>query len=128
MAQINTNKFAGLSRDWVGSKILFMCLFFRVILMGEQKHINKVSPPKSRDNPVKILFTFFIFMCFFRHRKIAHCQKSAPKKVFFFTARLCRGCHANKKNLKSWLSGFIATDFRRHPRSNETSVQMGIEL
>ena len=25
---ININKFAGLSRDWVGAKILFMCFFF----------------------------------------------------------------------------------------------------
>ena len=24
---ININKFAGLSRDWVGAKILFMCVF-----------------------------------------------------------------------------------------------------
>ena len=24
---ININKFAGLSRDWVGAKILFMCFF-----------------------------------------------------------------------------------------------------
>ena len=30
---ININKFAGLSRDWVGAKNLFMC-FFRVIPYG----------------------------------------------------------------------------------------------
>ena len=32
--------------------------------MGEKKHINKVSPPKSRDNPVKILFTCFFLYVF----------------------------------------------------------------
>ena len=32
---ININKFAGLSRDRVGAKILFMC-FLGVILMGEK--------------------------------------------------------------------------------------------
>ena len=40
---ININKFAGLSRDWVGAKILFMC-FFRVIPYGGEKRINKVPP------------------------------------------------------------------------------------
>ena len=30
---ININKFAGLSRDWVGAKKLFMC-FFGSFLMG----------------------------------------------------------------------------------------------
>ena len=36
---ININIFAGLSRDWMGTKILFMC-FFRVIPSGGEKHIN----------------------------------------------------------------------------------------
>ena len=66
---IDINKFAGLFRDWAGGKILFMCVFcfFRVISYGGEKNINKFPPPpaKSRDNPVKILFTcFFLFMCF----------------------------------------------------------------
>ena len=33
---ININKFAGLSRDWVGAKILFMCFFLGSFLMGEK--------------------------------------------------------------------------------------------
>ena len=34
---ININKFAGLSRDWVGAKNLFMCFcFFGSFLMGEK--------------------------------------------------------------------------------------------
>ena len=61
---INIKKFAGLSRDWAGGKILLMC-FFRVIPYGGEKtHINKI-PPKSRDNPMKMLFTFFFFLCVF---------------------------------------------------------------
>ena len=33
--------------------------------MGEKKHIHKVPPQKSRDNPVKILFTcFLLYVCF----------------------------------------------------------------
>ena len=52
---INMNKFAGLSEEWVCAKNLFVCSF-RVIPCGEEKHINKI-PPKSRDNPVKILFS-----------------------------------------------------------------------
>ena len=62
---ININKFAGLSRDWVGAKILFMC-FLGSFLMGEKKHINKVPPP---PNPGTIPWEFCLrvsfFMCFF---------------------------------------------------------------
>ena len=32
--------------------------------LWEEKHISKI-PPKSRDNPVNILFMCFLFMCFF---------------------------------------------------------------
>ena len=61
------NKFAGLSRDWVGAKILFMCFFLRVIPYGGEKHMNKIPPPpKSRDNPVKCLFCFFSLCVFSR--------------------------------------------------------------
>ena len=62
---ININKFAGLSRDWVGAKNLFMC-FFRVIPFGGEKTHKQNSPQKSWDNPVKILFTcFFLYVFFF---------------------------------------------------------------
>ena len=61
---IHINKFAGLSRDWVGAKKLFMC-FFQVIPYGREK-THKPNPPKqSRDNPVKILFTCFFLYVFF---------------------------------------------------------------
>ena len=56
---IHINKFAGLSRDLVGGKHLFMCFFFRSFLMGEKKHTNKI-PQKCRENPATVLF-----MCFF---------------------------------------------------------------
>ena len=42
----------------------FVYVFFWVVPYGGEKHIKK-SPPKSWDNPVKILFTCFFFMCFF---------------------------------------------------------------
>ena len=41
---ININKFAGLSRVWVGAKNLFMC-FFRVIPYGGKTH--KQNSPKN---------------------------------------------------------------------------------
>ena len=47
---ININKFAGLSRDWVGAKILFMC-FFRVIPYGGEKHIKQNSPQNPGTIP-----------------------------------------------------------------------------
>ena len=60
---ININNFAGLSRDWVGAKKLFMC-FFRVIPYGGEKHINKI-PPKipglSRENFVYVFFSLCVF-------------------------------------------------------------------
>ena len=34
----NINKFAGLSRDWVGAKILFMCFFVGHSLWGRKKN------------------------------------------------------------------------------------------
>ena len=32
---INIDKFAGLSRDWVGAKNLFMCFFWVILYGGE---------------------------------------------------------------------------------------------
>ena len=55
---ININKCAGLSWDWVGGKKLFMS-FFRFIPYGGEKHINKI-PPKIPGQSHGILF-----MCFF---------------------------------------------------------------
>ena len=55
---ISINKFPGLSRDWVGGKILFVCVcvsVFRVI---------PNVPQKTRDNPRGIVYAFFP-SCFF---------------------------------------------------------------
>ena len=52
------NKFAGLSRDWVGAKILFMC-FFGVIPYGGEKHINKVPPKIPGQSREHFLYVFF---------------------------------------------------------------------
>ena len=60
---ININKFAGLSRDWVGAKKLFMC-FFGSFLMGEKKHINKIPqkiPGQSRENVVYVFLSLCVF-------------------------------------------------------------------
>ena len=87
---ININKFAGLSRDWVGAKKLFMC-FFGSFLMGEKKHINKI-PPKSRDNPVKILFMcFFLYVCFsFPNVMNASIAKIKCEKLNSVIAKKCK--------------------------------------
>ena len=43
-----------------------LCVFFSAhSLWGRKTHKQSPPPPKSRDNPVKILFTCFFFMCFF---------------------------------------------------------------
>ena len=62
---ININKFAGLSRDWVGAKNLFFVFFLRVIPYGGEKHINKIPPKilgQSRDNFVYV-FILYVFFC-----------------------------------------------------------------
>ena len=45
----NINKFAGLSRDWVGAKILFRCFFGVIPYKGEK--INKVTPQNPGTIP-----------------------------------------------------------------------------
>ena len=55
---ININKFAGLSRDWVGAKNLFMC-FFGSFLMGEKKHINKIQKKKAGQSREHFVYVFF---------------------------------------------------------------------
>ena len=42
---ININKYAGLSRDWVGAEKLFMC-FFGVIPYGGEKTHKQIPPPR----------------------------------------------------------------------------------
>ena len=59
---MNINSFAGLSRDWVGGKIFFMC--FWVIPYGGEKHINKIPtriPGQSCENSVYEFFSSFVF-------------------------------------------------------------------
>ena len=61
---ININKFAGLSRDWVGAENLFLCFFFGSFLMGEKKHINKI-PPKIPGQSREIFVYVFFSLCVF---------------------------------------------------------------
>ena len=63
---ININKFAGLSRDWVGAKKLFMC-FFRVIPYGGEKTHKQNSPKipgQSRENFVYVFCSLCVFFSF----------------------------------------------------------------
>ena len=68
-AQININKFAGLSPDWVGAKKLFMCFFFFFFgsfLMGEEKHINKIPPKIPGQSHENFVYVFCSLCVFFR--------------------------------------------------------------
>ena len=55
---------AGLSQDWVGAKIMFMC-FFRVIPYGGEKTHKQSPPPKipgqSREVLVYVSFVLSVF-------------------------------------------------------------------
>ena len=62
---ININKFAGLSRDWAGGKILFMC-FFRVIPYGGEKTHKQNSPKIPAQSRENIVYVFFSLCVFFR--------------------------------------------------------------
>ena len=44
-----------------GQKLVYV-FFFRVIPAGGEKHINKIPPQKSRENPVNILFIHFLYV------------------------------------------------------------------
>ena len=61
---MNINKFAGLSRVWVGGKNLFMC-FFWVTPYGGEKHINKISPPKIPGQSREMFICGFCLYVFF---------------------------------------------------------------
>ena len=62
---ININKLAGLSRDWVGAKNLFMCfVFFGSFPMAEKDTQEKFSKNPGTI-PCKFVYVFFFFMCFF---------------------------------------------------------------
>ena len=82
---ININKCSGLSRDWVGAKIMFMCFFSRVIPYGGEK-THKQSPPK---NPGTIPWKFCLHQEWPRQTK--------PKKVSSWTFR--RGIPEQKFNV-----------------------------
>ena len=90
------NKFAGLSRDLVGAKMLFIIIFvFFSFLKVEKKHINKVLPPKSRDKSREKFVYVFLSLCFLLPitPKIAiFCGRRSEKLAIFaaewFRARL----------------------------------------
>ena len=63
---ININNFAGLSRDWVGAKNLFMCFFFRAIPYGGEKTHKQNSPQNPGTIPGKFCLRGFVLYVFFR--------------------------------------------------------------
>ena len=80
---ISINKFAGLSRDWVGAKILFMSqimCFLGHSLWGRKTH--KQSPPQTilGQSRVNVVYMFLFFMCFF-----------APADMLKFLRHVMRG-------------------------------------
>ena len=87
--RVNINKFAGLSRDWVGAKKLFMC-FFGSFLMGEKKHINKIPPKipgQSREMFVYVFFSLCVFslpMCAFPRKT----RRFRDPAVLFYYRRI----------------------------------------
>ena len=82
---ININKCAGLSRDWVGVKKLFMCFFFRSFLMGEKKHINKIPPNipgQCRENFVYMFCALCVcFFLFAPNRSLKNYQYSTKAQT-----------------------------------------------
>ena len=74
---VNINKFAGLSRDWVGAKVLFMCFFLGSFLMGShwRRKTHKKVPPPPQKNPGTIPWKFYL--CVFSF----HLFFFAPKSV-----------------------------------------------
>ena len=60
---ININKLAGLSRDWVGAKILFMC-FLGHSLWGRKNHINKFPPKIPGQSREIFIYMFFLYVFF----------------------------------------------------------------
>ena len=91
----NINKFAGLSRDWVGAKILFTCLFFH-ILWGRKTH--KQSLPQNPGTiPWKFCLRVFFFMIFFSRSRS---QRNFRIVVRFHVWNLQLSC-----SLAAWLDG-----------------------
>ena len=81
---ININNFAGLSRDWVAKNCscVCVCVFFFSSghsLWGRKKTHKRNPPPKSRDNPVKILFTCFVLYVFFPSQTFGAPELGSPK-------------------------------------------------
>ena len=64
---INMNKFADLSQDWVGDKMLFMCFLVVIPHGGENTHKQNPPPPRKKKNSRTIpwalcLCFFFVFL------------------------------------------------------------------
>ena len=71
---ININKVAGLSRDCVGAKNLFMCFFSGHSLGGRKKRINKIPPKIPGQSRETFVYVFF-FVCLLRPQ---HKHKETP--------------------------------------------------
>ena len=96
---ININKFAGLS--WTGWVPKF-CLrvFFGSFLMGEKKHINKITPKipgQSRENSVYVFFCLCVFFCSpFMPYEPFLLGTGVVLNLLRFCKQLCRICNSVK--------------------------------
>ena len=78
-----------------------LCVFFGSFLLGEKTHINKI-PPKSRDNPVKILFMCFcslrvFFFFFFRSQTAVHQRSPNPPEFAQPRLSMSNGGHPQRE-------------------------------
>ena len=58
------NKFGGLSQDWVGGRIMFMC-FLRSFLVERRTHKQQSPPPKKPGQSCETYVHMFFFLCWF---------------------------------------------------------------
>ena len=97
--QININQFAGLSRNWVDGKHLFV-RFWGPLLMGRGgggKH--KKNPTQNpRGNPAKMLFVCF-FVCLFFGSQFSGDFKSLAIRITFVAVRIRSATYCKLKAL-----------------------------
>ena len=97
---MNINKFAGLSRDWVGAKKLFMC-FIGSFLLGEKhigglggKHLRKVVVAGGGGSPKLASFSEMLIGSRGFYSAPAQGQQTQLKQTSDATSELGLCCRA----------------------------------